>query len=137
MASLAQNVGENPRHVPWNNKNTEFEGRRQNMMGYSCMKAVYEYTPHLHDREKILILYPTLRCITHKKVSNPAKKVTDKQTTGDPIRCLAVMKLARSEFAHKKNSFLAALFSTHIVPSIEKCMQLRSAYGHSFVYVVE
>ena len=40
MAPLAQNVGENPRNVPWNNKNTEFQGRRQNMMGYSCMKAV-------------------------------------------------------------------------------------------------
>ena len=22
------------------------------MMGYSCMKAVYEHTPYLHDREK-------------------------------------------------------------------------------------
>ena len=32
--------------MPWNNKNTEFEGRQQNMMGYSCMKAVvYEHTP--------------------------------------------------------------------------------------------
>ena len=46
MAPLAQNVGENPRNVPWNNKNTEFEGSWQNMMGYSCMKAVaYELTP--------------------------------------------------------------------------------------------
>ena len=46
----AQNVGENPRHVPWNTKNTEFEGRRQNMMGCSCMKAVvYEHNPYLHD----------------------------------------------------------------------------------------
>ena len=53
MASLAQNVGENPRHVPWNNKSTEFEGRRQNKIGYSCMRAVVsEHTPHLHDREK-------------------------------------------------------------------------------------
>ena len=52
MASLAQNVGENPQHVPWNNKNTEFEGRRQNMMGYSCMNGVYEHTPYLQDREK-------------------------------------------------------------------------------------
>ena len=52
MASLAKNVGENPRHVPWNNKNTEFEGGRQNMMGFSCMKDVYERTPYLHGREK-------------------------------------------------------------------------------------
>ena len=69
------------------------------MMGYSFMKAVYERTPYLHDREKILILYPALRCITHKKVSKPANKITEKETTVDPIRCLAVMKLARSVFA--------------------------------------
>ena len=25
---------ENSRHVPWNNKNSEFEGERQNMMGF-------------------------------------------------------------------------------------------------------
>ena len=58
MASLAQNVGENPLHVPWNNNNnnnnnnTEFEGGRQNMMGFSCMKAVYENTPYVHSRKK-------------------------------------------------------------------------------------
>jgi len=37
MASLAQNVGENPRHVPWNNNdnnNAEFERGQQNMMGF-------------------------------------------------------------------------------------------------------
>ena len=42
MASLAQNVGENPRHVPWNNNdnnNTEFERGQKNMMGFSCMKT--------------------------------------------------------------------------------------------------
>ena len=44
MASLRQYVGENPRHVSWNNKNTEFEEGRQNMIGLSCMKAVCEYT---------------------------------------------------------------------------------------------
>ena len=52
MASLAQNVDEIPRRVPWDNKNTEFEGRRQNMMGFSCMKDVYERIPYLHGREK-------------------------------------------------------------------------------------
>ena len=46
MASLAQNVDENPRHVPWNDKNTEFEGGRQNMIGFSCMEDVYERTPY-------------------------------------------------------------------------------------------
>ena len=49
--------GENPRNVPWNNKNTEFEGRRQNMMGYSCMKAVvYEHTPVSSITEKNIIV---------------------------------------------------------------------------------
>ena len=50
----------------------------------------------------MLILCPTFRCITHKKVSKPAKKVTNKETTVDPIRCLPVMKLTRSVFAHKR-----------------------------------
>ena len=79
MASVAQNVRENPQRAPWNNKNTEFEEGLQNMMGCSCtslsvyMKAVYEYTPRVHSR-KILSLYPTFRCITHNKASKPAKK---------------------------------------------------------------
>ena len=70
MASLAQNVGENPRHVPWNNNdnnNTEFERGQQNMMGFSCMKAVYEYTSYLHGRKKI--------SLPHKKTSNPEKEI--------------------------------------------------------------
>ena len=50
--SVAQNVGENPGHVPWNNKNTEFEGGWQNIMSFSCMKDVYEHTPYLQGREK-------------------------------------------------------------------------------------
>ena len=56
MASLAQSVDEIPRHVPWNNKNTEFKGRRQNMMGFSCRRDVYERTPYLHGRENIIIV---------------------------------------------------------------------------------
>ena len=51
MASLAPNVDENPRRAPWNNKNTALEGGGQNMMGFSCMKDVYERT-YLHGREK-------------------------------------------------------------------------------------
>ena len=70
------------------------------MMGYLCMKAVYEHTPYLHDREKYSVLYLAFICIAHKKVNKPAK-ITDKETTVDPIRCLAVMKLARSIFTHK------------------------------------
>ena len=95
MGSLAQNVGENPRHVPWNDKNMEFEGRQQNMMGYSCMKAVYKHTPYLHDREKYYY------CTRHS-----AKKITNKETTVDTIHCLAVMELARSVFAHEKQFYL-------------------------------
>ena len=52
MTSLAQNVGENPRHVPWNNRNTEFEGGRKMYDGLLGMKAFYEFAPYLHDREK-------------------------------------------------------------------------------------
>jgi len=44
MVYLAQNVGENAPHVPWNNNITEFGGGWENMMGFSFMKAVYEYT---------------------------------------------------------------------------------------------
>ena len=41
MASLGQNVGENPQHVSWNNKNTEFEEGRQNTVlpGVICTLA--------------------------------------------------------------------------------------------------
>ena len=39
MASLAQNVGEDSQHVPWNNSNIEFERGRQNIMVNT--KAVY------------------------------------------------------------------------------------------------
>lgn len=53
MASQAQNLGENPQHVLWNNNNnTELEEGRQIMMGFSCIKAVYEHTPYPHGREK-------------------------------------------------------------------------------------
>ena len=88
------------------------------MMGYLCKKSVYEQIPYPHDREEYYY------CIQHsgasltRKSANQLKKITDKETTVDPICCLAVMKLARSVFAHKKAVFLAALFSTRIAPSI-------------------
>ena len=65
MASLAQNVGENPRHVPWNNKSTEFEGRRQNGIGYSCMRAVVSMT------EKNIIIVPNIE-VHHPQESQQA-----------------------------------------------------------------
>ena len=102
MAPLAQNVGENPRHVPWNNKNTEFEGRRQNMMGYSLLTSM---------TEKNITIVPGIQ--VHHPVSKPTKIITDKETTVDPIRCLAVMKLARSVFAHK-NQFYSLRYLVHV-----------------------
>ena len=93
---------ENPRHVPSNNKNTEFEGRRQNMIGYSCMKAVYERTPYLHDREKYYYCTRHSGASPTRKSASQVKLVIHKETTIDPIRCLAGMKLTCSLFAHKK-----------------------------------
>ena len=89
--SLAQNVGEIPRYVPWNNKYKEFEGRRQNMMGLLMYGRRLLFTNTLLSSmtEKKILLYPSLRCITRKKVRKPAKIITNKETTVDPIRCLA------------------------------------------------
>ena len=55
------------------------------MMCFSSMKAVYE-----HTKRKILLLYPTFWCITHRKVSMPAKEIAEKEITVDPIRFLAL-----------------------------------------------
>ena len=72
------------------------------MMGYSCMKAVYEHTPYLHDREKYYYCTRHSGASPTRKSASQVKKVTHKETTIDPIRCLAVMRLACSVFAHKK-----------------------------------
>ena len=48
------------------------------MIGFSCMKPVYKHTPYLH-RKKILLLYPTFRCVTHKIASKPATEICDKE----------------------------------------------------------
>jgi len=68
MASLAQNITENPWHVPWNNNddNTEFEEGQENMMGFSCVKAVYEYISYLHSSKKY-------RCLTRKTATRKKK----------------------------------------------------------------
>ena len=79
-------------------------------------------------QRKILLLYVAFRCTNHKKVSKPTKKITDKETTVHPIHCLAVMKLARFVFTHKKTVLLAALFSTCIchgsyeIYAVEMCL---------------
>ena len=86
------------------------------MMGFSSMKAVvYEHTPYLHDKEKYFYCTRHSGASTTRKSASQLKKITNKETTEDPIRCFAVMKLARSVFAH---ILLAALFSTRISPSI-------------------
>ena len=77
--------GENPRHVPWNNKNTEVEGRWQNMMGYSCMQmyegCLRKHTSYLHDREKYYYCTRHSGASLTRKSAKPAKKVTDNETT--------------------------------------------------------
>ena len=58
------------------------------MMGFSCVNDVYERTcfHHCPWQRKILLLYPTFRCITHKKVGKPAKETPHKEISVDPIR---------------------------------------------------
>ena len=55
MAPLAQNVREDPQIVPWNtcNNNTEFEGGRQNMIGFSCKKVVYDCIRYVPVKSKL------------------------------------------------------------------------------------
>jgi len=43
----------------------DFERGTQNMMGFSCMKAVYEHTSYLHGRKKYCCL--TRNPATRKK----------------------------------------------------------------------
>ena len=99
MASVSQNVRENPQHAAWNNNNTEFEGGRQNMMGFSCisvyMKAVYKYTFRVHSK-KILSLYPIFRCrsLTTKPASQQ-RNTSKKYRRSDLIRCLAVLGILK------------------------------------------
>ena len=85
------------------------------MMGYLCMnfKAVYERTPYLHDREKYYYCTRHSGASPTKKSASRLKKITDKETTVDPIRCLAVMKWTHSVFAHK-NQFYSLRYLVHI-----------------------
>ena len=90
-------------HVPWTNKNAEFEAGRQNMMGFSCMKAVYEHTPYLHGREKYYYDTPhSGESAIRKSASQQSKYLIKKYGSSDPIRSLAVMRMARSFLARKK-----------------------------------
>ena len=74
------------------------------MMGFSCMKAVYKHTLYLHSRKKYYYLGVSL---TRKQASQRKKYLIKKFRRSDPIRCLAMVKLARSVFAYKKKTVLA------------------------------
>ena len=72
-------------------KNTEFEGERQNMMGFFMYEQGSLRTHSLPPwQRKILLLFPTFRCIAHKKVSKPAKEMRDKEITVNPICFVAL-----------------------------------------------
>ena len=105
-------------------------------MGFSCMKDVYERTPYLQVRENYY--YCTRHWLHHPQESQQARLKNAwkrKKRWSDPIRCLAVRKLARSVFAHK-NNFSARYLVVHLSPQtlLWNYMQLRSA--HSFVYIL-
>ena len=57
------------------------------MMGFTCMTAVYEYTSYLHGIKNY-------RCLTRKPATRK-KKCYKEIPRSDPIRCVAMMKLAR------------------------------------------
>ena len=73
------------------------------MMGCSCMRAVYEHNPYLHDRKKYYCTRDSGASPTRKS-AKPAKKIANKETTVDPICYLAVMKLALSVFAFTRRA---------------------------------
>ena len=57
------------------------------MMGFSCMKAVYEYVSYLYGRKKNIV--------ASQENQQPRKRNTIKKYhRSDPIHCVAVMKLA-------------------------------------------
>ena len=43
------------------------------MMGFSCMKAVYEFTPYLHSRKKYITIVPDTQ-VHHSQESQQACK---------------------------------------------------------------
>ena len=127
MALLDQNVTEDPQIAPSNNNNTELEGGQQNMMGFPCMKAVFKINTLSH-------LPPYIGLSLTRKPETQKKKSIKEYHRSDPIRCLAVMKLARFVFAY-------VLACTFYVTSITlnicmRYMQLRSTHSHRFVYVI-
>ena len=72
MASLGQNVGENPRHVSWKNENPEFEEGRQNKMA-SRVCRLFTSTLVTFIAEKCYCCTRNSG-VSHKKFSKPANK---------------------------------------------------------------
>ena len=64
------------------------------MMGFSCIKAVYEYISYVNSRKKY-----------YQPTRHSGESLTRKPASQDrnQIRRLAVIKLARSAFAHLSN----------------------------------
>ena len=94
------------RHVPWNNKNKEFDGWRQNMIGFSLRYALLTSMA-----EKNIIIVPDIP-VHHPRENQQASQRNTwwrNKRRSDPIRCLAVMKLASSVFAHKKTVLACAI----------------------------
>ena len=89
------------------------------MMGFSRMKAVYEYTSYLHGRKKNIV--------ASQENKQPGKSNTIKKY--NPIRCLAVMKVARC----------LRIFSSHLRAKhdmYEIIIYYGSIHSHTFVYLV-
>ena len=73
-----------------------------NMMGFSCMKAVYEYTRLPPLQEKKILLYPTVIVYHSQETQESGKRNTIKKyRRSDPICCLTVMEVTRYNFAYK------------------------------------
>ena len=77
-------------------------------MRFSCMKAVYEYTRYLgHSRTK--------KFVTSQESQQPGKRNTlKKDHRSDPIRCVAVMKLARYLRIDKSSLIAGRGFMLHL-----------------------
>ena len=102
----------------------ESEGGWQNIMSFSCMRAVYENTPYLHSRKTS---QHSGLSLTTKHCSKPAKNTIKKYHRSNPIRCLAMLKLVHSAFTYKKQ-FLPMCFIFILANISMKYMHLMSAH---------
>ena len=101
MASLAQNVGEKPWNVHWDNYNTEFEGESVKEMDFSVWRLLFTTTlVYLHSKKNIIV--PDIQMYHAQESQRPGKRNTIKKYRRfDPIRCVAEMGLARSVLTYR------------------------------------